>query len=70
MMTSAHHQTVKGEVAYGVIAGVMWIIWMAAILRGYFSSKGTSGETGEKALGHSDTGGSSPDRYSVQCKDA
>lgn len=56
--------TVKGEIAYGVIAGVMWLIWMAVAVWGHLRSRGTSGETGENALGHSDAGSSpSPDRY-------
>lgn len=53
--------TVKGEIAYGVIAGVMWLIWMAVAIWGSRRSSGTSGETGEKAVGHSDA---TSDRYS------
>ncbi len=61
--------TVKGEIVYGVIAGVMWLIWMAAAGWGHLRSEGTSGETGEKALGQSDAG-SSPDRNTDRFRDA
>lgn len=54
--------TVKGEIAYGVVAGVMWLIWMAAAVWAHLRSRGVSGETGEKALGQSDAG-SSTDRH-------
>ena len=56
--------TVKGEIAYGVIAGVVWLTWMAVAVWGQLRSRGTSGtgETGEKAWGQSDAG-TSPDRY-------
>ena len=54
--------TIKGEIAYGVIAGVVWLVWMAVAVWGHLRRRGTSGETGEKALGQSGTG-SSPDRY-------
>lgn len=61
--------SVKGEIAYGVIAGTMWLIWMAVAVWGHLKSKGTSGETGEKAMGHSDAG-SSPDRHNNQYDNA
>lgn len=65
--------TVKGEIAYGVIAGLMWLVWMSVAIWGHLRSAGTSGETGEHAFGQSharETGekamqsvaGSSPDR--------
>ena len=54
--------TVKGEIAYGVVAGVMWLTWMAVAVWGHLRSRGVSGETGEKALGQSDAG-SSTDRH-------
>lgn len=60
--------TVKGEIAYGVIAGVMWCIWMAVAVWGHLRSRGTSGETGEKALGNSDSG--SPDRFDSRYRDS
>ena len=40
--------TVKGEIAYGVIAGVVWLIWMAVAVWSQLRSKGIPGETGEK----------------------
>lgn len=52
--------TVKGEIAYGVIAGVMWLIWMSVAIWGHLRSAGTSSETGEKAT--RSNAGSSPDR--------
>ena len=62
LMLSAN--TVKGEIAYGVIAGTIWLVWMATIVLSYVRNKGTSSqlETGEKALGNSHAA-SSPDRY-------
>ena len=68
MMTGVHHNTVQGSIAYGTIAGVMWLTWMAVAVWGHLRAKGTSGETGEKAMGHSPAG-SSPDRYNDQYKD-
>ena len=63
--------SVKGEIAYGVIAGMMWLIWMAVAVWG-LKSKGTSGETGKKAMGNSEhsEAGTSPDRYNNQYDDA
>lgn len=61
--------TVKGEIAYGVVAGVMWLTWMAVAVWGHLRSQDRVGETGEKAVGHSEAG-SSPDRYDVQHKGA
>ncbi len=68
MMSGFHQDTSKGEIAYGIIAGMMWLIWMAVAVWGHLRTKGTSGETGEKALGHSDSE-TSPDRYHEQVKD-
>ena len=48
--------TVKGEIAYGVIAGLMWVIWVAVAVWGHLRSAGTSGETGENAFGQSTSG--------------
>ena len=56
MMSGYHQDTKKGEIAYGVIAGLMWVIWMAVAVWGHLRSKDKSGETGEKALGRGDTG--------------
>ena len=61
--------TVKGEIAYGVIAGLMWLTWMTVAVWGHLRAGRTSGETGEKALGQSDAG-SSPDRYNDGSKGA
>lgn len=61
--------TVKGEIAYGVVVGVMWFIWMAVVVWGHLKSRGTLGETGEKALGQSDAG-YRPDRYKDGYRDA
>ena len=62
--------SVKGEIAYGVIAGMMWLIWMAVAVWGLMS-KGPSGDTG-KAMGNSEhsEAGTSPDRYNNQYDDA
>ena len=62
LMLSA--DTVKGEIAYGAIAGTIWLVWVAVVVLSYVRSKGTSSrlETGEKALGNS-RAASSPDRY-------
>ena len=55
--------TVKGEIAYGVIAGVIWVTWMAVVIGSHLRSKGAVGETGEKALGKSEAGSAnSPER--------
>ena len=63
--------TVKGEIVYGIIAGVMWLVWMAATGWGHLRSEGTSGETGEKAFGQIESdAGSSPDRNSDRSRDA
>ena len=69
MMSGYHQDTHKGEIAYGVIAGTMWLIWMAFAVRGHLRSKGAPGETGEKALGSTETE-PSPERYNVQFKAA
>ena len=63
--------TVKGEIAYGVIAGMMWLIWMSVAILGHVRSAGTPGETGEKALGTGEKAmqsdaGSSPDRNNAR----
>ena len=70
MMTERHHKNVQGKIAYGVLAGLMWLTWMAAIGWTRLRPKATLGERGEKGLGHNDSGESSPDRYRVQYKDA
>lgn len=40
--------TVKGKIAYAVIAGVIWLVWLAVAVMSHFSTKGARGETGEK----------------------
>lgn len=44
--------TKKGEIAYGVVAGVMWLVWMVVAV-GYEARRksGRNGERGEKVLG-------------------
>ena len=40
--------TTKGEIAYGIVAGFMWLLWMAVILLAFNKSRGKpEGETGE-----------------------
>ena len=34
--------TVKGEIAYGVIAGFMWVLWMAVAIWSQFRSSGST----------------------------
>jgi len=58
--------TVKGEIAYGVIAGVIWVVWLTVVVWSTIRNKGKLvGETGEKALGKGQHGSdeSSPERY-------
>ena len=44
--------TVKGEIAYGVIAGVMFLIYLAVLAIAYLrKDKSPEGETGEKMVG-------------------
>lgn len=41
--------TTKGEIAYGVVvAGVVWLVWVAVAVMSHFSTRGTSEETWEK----------------------
>lgn len=58
--------TVKGEIAYGVVAGVIWIVWLGVVVWSSIRNKGKLlGETGEKMLGRGQKGSdqSSPDRF-------
>lgn len=48
--------TVKGEIAYGVIAGVIWVTWAAVAGLSHLRSRGALGETGEKAVGKTEAG--------------
>ena len=46
--------TKGGEIAYGIVAGLLWILWMAVVVFSYAkgSSRGQNvGETGEKLTG-------------------
>ena len=54
--------TTKGEIAYGVIAGVIWLVWIAVALMSHLSTRGPSGETGEKIGKTETTNGSNTDR--------
>ncbi|KAL6718395.1 hypothetical protein ACLMJK_004484 [Lecanora helva] len=55
--------TKKGEIAYGVIAGVIWVTWVAVAVWSHLRSRGSVGETGEKAVGNSAAGSdNSPER--------
>jgi len=40
--------TTKGEIAYGVIAGVMWLLWVVVSTVSSLRTKGTLAETGNK----------------------
>ena len=42
--------TKSGEIAYGVVAGVMWCIWMAVILIAFLRSRNPKSETGDGAF--------------------
>ena len=42
--------TVKGEIAYGVIAGVAWLTWAAVVVWTSMRSKGNVKETGSTAF--------------------
>ncbi|KAG4416644.1 hypothetical protein IFR04_010224 [Cadophora malorum] len=42
--------TKSGEIAYGVVAGVMWCIWMAVILIAFLRSRNPRSETGDGAF--------------------
>lgn len=48
--------TVKGEIAYGVVAGVIWVTWVAIAVWSHVRSKGATGETGENVMGKSEAG--------------
>ena len=40
--------TTKGEIAYGVIAGVVYLTWIAVVIAMALKSGAKRGETGEK----------------------
>ena len=62
--------TTKGEIAYGVIAGVIWLVWVAVGLMSHLKSRGPLGETGEKIGKNETTNGSNPDRDGMINKEA
>ena len=62
--------TTKGEIAYGVIAGVIWLVWVAVSVMSYLSSRGSLGETGEKISKNGTSNGSHPDRDGMVNKTA
>ena len=62
--------TTKGEIAYGVIAGVIWLVWVAVSLMSYLSSRGSLGETGESISKKETSNGSNPERDSMVNKTA
>ena len=43
--------TVKGEIAYGVIAGAVWLMWVAVVVWAYMRSGHDVKETGPHAFG-------------------
>ena len=53
--------TTKGEIAYGVIAGVIWLVWVAIALMSNLSTRGSLGETGEKISKNETPNGSNTD---------
>ena len=57
--------TTKGEIAYGVIAGIVWLVWVAVAVMSHLSTRGTRGETGEKISKNGITDGYSPDGETV-----
>ncbi|KAL2054508.1 hypothetical protein ABVK25_005256 [Lepraria finkii] len=44
--------TVKGEIAYAVIAGVIWVIWLVVVIWSTIKDGKGKSETGEKAYGY------------------
>ena len=54
--------TTKGEIAYGVIAGVIWLVWVGVAVWSHLRSSGSQGETGENILGKSEYSDNSLDR--------
>lgn len=58
--------TVKGEIAYGVVAGVMWWLWMVVVIWSYYkrgAHNDRTGEKGQKAMGLQDSPRSDPSQY-------
>lgn len=48
--------TKKGEIAYGVLAGIMWVLWMSVILLSFLKTRRNTGseniDGGEKLVGN------------------
>jgi len=56
--------TVKGEIAYGVVAGVMWLTWLAVVVWSNSRSGNSAGERLVEPFGKSEAGpGNNPERY-------
>ncbi len=58
--------TAKGEIAYGVIAGVMWWLWMVVVIWSYYNKNAYNDRTrgkGEKAIGLQDSPRSGESQY-------
>jgi hypothetical protein len=48
--------TRNGEIAYGFVAGFMWLMWMVVILATFFKSRNkTKGETGDNLVGKTES---------------
>lgn len=43
--------TRKGEIAFGVIAGVVWCVWLGVVVGNYFRRRGGVGKREEKGIG-------------------
>lgn len=54
--------TTKGEIAYGVIAGFMWLTWVSVAIFSYSGTRGTVAETGMKISKDEVPDDISPDR--------
>lgn len=52
--------TTKGEIAYGVVAGVIWLVWVAVAVMSQLNTRGTRGETGEKVSKNGTSTGLNP----------
>lgn len=44
--------TTTGEIAYGIVAGFMWLLWMLVIILAFLKSRSTTkGESGDSFFG-------------------
>jgi hypothetical protein len=50
--TQLSDNTVKGEIAYGVIAGVIWLTWVGVVAWASIKDGKDKSETGEKVHGY------------------